>query len=502
MAQLDERPFPPGPYPVVIVGTGPGGLQASYSLRALGIEHALLSSDPEPGGMFRQFPLFQRLVTWTKPYSVEDTSSRRYERYDWNSLISDDASHRALVRRAMEDPVSYFPARSEMQKGLVDFVSQTGLRARYGCTWESTRQEDDGTFSIVTSDGEYRARVAVFAVGMTEAWSPSIPGLESVTHYVDVKSAASYKDQRVFVVGKRNSGYEIANALLPYVRQVVLGSPRPSRISVVLRTTAAARARYLQPYEDHVLAGGHFAIDAAITRVERTAGGWSVHTSGTTTPGDRVFEVDEVIAATGFTTPLRDLPELGVDTFYQGRLPSQTPYWESRSVPGIFFAGSITQGSVGLKKYGIPSNSAAVHGFRYNARVLARHIAESVYGHEPKREVWEAKSLVDRLLEVATFAPELWNQQSYLARVVLLDEAAGLLDDGLQPLAHFVDAAGPDAIAITLETDEEGDIHPAIYVRRDGRVREHLVPSDLLHDFRGDEQRKALTSMLEGIGIV
>ena len=31
------RPFPPGAYPVVVIGSGPGGLQISYSLRRLGI---------------------------------------------------------------------------------------------------------------------------------------------------------------------------------------------------------------------------------------------------------------------------------------------------------------------------------------------------------------------------------------------------------------------------------------------------------------------------------
>ena len=68
MAELDARPFPPGDYPVVVVGSGPGGMQASYYLRHLGIEHACISADPSPGGMFRRFPFFQRLLSWTKPY--------------------------------------------------------------------------------------------------------------------------------------------------------------------------------------------------------------------------------------------------------------------------------------------------------------------------------------------------------------------------------------------------------------------------------------------------
>jgi phytoene dehydrogenase-like protein len=50
---VTNEPFPPGDYPVVVVGSGPGGLQTSYCLSRLGVEHAVLSADDEPGGMFR-----------------------------------------------------------------------------------------------------------------------------------------------------------------------------------------------------------------------------------------------------------------------------------------------------------------------------------------------------------------------------------------------------------------------------------------------------------------
>src|SRR5205085_11412263 len=201
----------------------------------------------------------------------------------------------------------------------------------------------------------------------------------------------------------------------------ILGSPRPAKLSIITHSTSGARARYMQPYEDNALGGGHFVLDAAIERIERTADGYRVHTSGTTKPGVMLFEVDEVVAGTGLTTPLGDLPALGVKTFYQNRLPAQTPFFQSATVPGVFFAGSVTQGSIGLKKYGIPSNSAAVHGFRYNARVLAHHIGETHFGIARPRRGLPAADVVDFLLRELTSGPELWNQQSYLARVVTFD---------------------------------------------------------------------------------
>jgi hypothetical protein len=338
----------------------------------------------------------------------------------------------------------------------------------------------------------------VFAVGMAEPWAPDTPGMDQVPHYVETEDPKAYRDQRIVLIGKRNSGFELADGFQPWARQILLLSPRPARISVIAHSTAAARARYLQPYEDYVLGGGTFVIDAAIERIERTAGGWRVHAQGTTRPGELVLDADRVIACTGFTTPLGDLADLGVATFHQGRLPAQTPFWESTTVPGIYFAGAITQGSIGLKKYGTPSNSAAVHGFRYNARILAHHIARTHLGVKPPEGRLEPSGLVRYLLDEMTGAPELWNQQAYLARVVRLDPGEGIVDQGILPLAHFVDEAGPDAVAATVETDDTGDIHPCAYVRRGGKVREHLLDGAALHDFTGSEHQAQLEGLLKG----
>src|SRR4029079_9048783 len=116
-----ERPFPPGSYPVVVVGSGPGAIQTSYCLSRMGVAHAVISADEGPGGMFQRFPLFQRLITWTKPYAPAERGTREYERYDWNSLLGEEPAHRAVMPELM-DGTSYFPARSEMEAGIARFT--------------------------------------------------------------------------------------------------------------------------------------------------------------------------------------------------------------------------------------------------------------------------------------------------------------------------------------------------------------------------------------------
>lgn len=488
-----ERPFPPGTYGVVVVGSGPGGLQTAYELHSRKVDHAVLSADDAPGGMFRTLPIFERLISWTKPEAPYAYGSREYELYDHNSLVADDERCQACVPSLMDRSYDV-PSRAEMEAGLARFVERAKLRVRYGCRWEATKAEGEG-FVLETSDGEYRCRAIVFAIGVTTPWTAPIPGLEHAAHYVDVRDAAEYDGRSVFIVGKRNSAFEVANSLLPWAKRIVLASPRGIRTDVLGHSPL--RTRYLQPLDEHVRGGfGTSIVDASIERVERTPDGFRVHALGTSWEGPLVFDTDDVIAATGFRAPLRDLPGLGVSTVADGRIPAQTAFWESVSVPGIYFAGNATLGSPGLRKQGLSSNSGSVNGFRYNARTLVRHLAERHFGVDPRRPLVEPDRLVPHLLRELATAPELWIQKGYLCRIV--NRAAdGLRDDGILPLQVFVDEPGPDACAIAVEMAADGTIYPSVYVRLQNRVAERPLPPHPLNDYETEEHRRALSELVE-----
>ena len=231
--------------------------------------------------MFRRFPLFQRLITWTKPHAPAERGTRPYEWYDWNSLIGEepDATRpRPLVhgRHVLLPLARRDGARPRGLRG-----QRAASEVRYGCRWEATRRDGDNAFVVETADGEYRCKALIVAVGMTravEAADPRARGRRLTTS--TCKPVREYAGKRVLVIGKRNSGFEIADGLLPWASQIVLASPRPARISVLVHSTAAARARYLQPYEDHVLGGGNVVLDAATERVERTANGYRAMLQG------------------------------------------------------------------------------------------------------------------------------------------------------------------------------------------------------------------------------
>ena len=494
---MTERPFPPGSYDVVVVGSGPGGLQTSYWLRRFGVRHAVISADDAPAGMFRRLPVYQRLISWTKPDAPAARGTRAYEWYDHNSLVAEEPELQALVPEFMDRSYDV-PSRSEMEAALSAFADRAGIAVRYGCRWEGTRAEDAG-YVLVTTDGEYLCRAAVFAVGMTQPWRPATPGIDGVPHYVDTRPPPEYAGRRVFIVGKRNSAFEIAQALLPWAGQLILASPRPVQTSVL--ALSPLRVRYLQPYDEYVRGGyGTFILDAAVEAIERSGGGFRVATRGTTWDGSLAFEIDDVIAATGFRTPLLDLPRLGLATVADGRLPALTPFWESISLRGIFFAGNVTQAERGLEKHGVSANSTAVNGFRYNARVLAGHLAERCFGAVVRRPTVAPEEAVGLLLREASSAPELWIQKGYLARV-LAGSSSGFRDDGIVPLTHFVDEGPDDGVAISVEIDPRGTIHPVLYVRRGGAVAEHELAPHPLHDYTGEDYRKEVGDRLEALPV-
>lgn len=490
------RPFPPGRYGVVVVGSGPGGLQTGYELGRLGIHHAVISADDEAGGMFRRFPLFERLISWTHAGAEVDRAKREYELHDQNSLIAEEPDLRSLVAANMEAGKRR-PAREEMVAGLRAFADRA-VPVRYGCRWETTKLEND-EFVLGTTDGDYRCRAAVFAIGMTQPWVPPIPGLGLEHHYVSVDPRPeTYRDARVVIVGKRNSAFEVGEAMLRHgVRELTLVSPRPPDMTRLARSPL--RPWYLTAYDEHLRgAPGRYVLDVSLERIERDEGGYHVYVLDPTQPEPLRLDADIVIAATGFETPLGDLPRLGVATVAGGRLPALTPYWESATVPGVFFAGNVTQAAGGLRSAGVASLSGMVGGFRYNARVLARRLAGTVFGHELDRPALGPHDVAPYLARELGAGPELWMQKGYLARVLTFDSAAGVRDEGIMPAEVFVDG-DLEGVAATLEFDGAEKIRPRIYVRAAGRLEDELLPPHPLRRYDGQQYRELLEHRLRSL---
>ena len=237
------------------------------------------------------------------------------------------------------------PSRAEMEAGLALFSEHAGLRVRYHCRWESTRRRWERVRPRDT-DGEYRCRAVVFAVGVTTPWTAPIPGLEQAAHDVDVKhadgttggacsssgSATRRSRSRTACCRGRSASCSLRLArsgpTCSDTRRFARGTSNrwtstcaaaSGRRSSTRRSNASNARRRLPRPRPRNLVGRP-------TRLRHR----------------------EVIAATGFRAPLQDC-RISVSHGERGRIPAQTIFWESVSVPGIYFAGNATLGSPGAQ---------------------------------------------------------------------------------------------------------------------------------------------------------
>ena len=308
-------------------------------------------------------------------------------RYDWNSLIAERPEEHALVPSSWTASIIPTPQRDG---GCARDVRRPRIRA---CALRlplgvDGRETNGGGFVLATSNGEYRCRYAVFAVGMSEPWRPPTPGIELVPHYDDLQGPRARVVARDRGLRDRQAQLRLraGGRAAAVGGQLILGSPHAcSPVDRHRCADAAPRALSQGPRGRTASAAAASSSTARPERIERTA------TARASTPKARraaamVFEVDEVIATTGFGHRLGDLRYLGVDTFYKDRPADADAVLGEHTVPGIYFAGAATQGQAGMRKYGWPSHSASVGGFRFNAEVRARaHRGRSTSGCEPPR---------------------------------------------------------------------------------------------------------------------
>ncbi|MEX2457378.1 MAG: hypothetical protein WD770_00145, partial [Actinomycetota bacterium] len=125
-------------------------------------------------------------------------------------------------------------------------------------------------------------------------------------------------------------------------------------------------------------------------------------------------------------------------------------------------------------------------------------MAERHFGVPRPRPAVDPEELPSVLATVVTSSGPLWNQQAYLAEVWERTEAEGAVYTGLQPLQAFVDDAGPDAVAASIETTGDGSIRPVLYVRRGGSLEEHPLEEHPLFDYRGPRYVLEIARIVKG----
>ena len=182
---------------VLIIGGGFSGIGLAHRLRRAGVEDlVVLERSSDPGGVWQAN---------TFPGATCDVPSNLYSfsfapNPEWSSTYSPQAE----IRTYLHDCVERFGLRPTIRAG----VEVLGAR------WD----EGEDLWHVQTSDGEWRTRVLVSAVGpLTEPRLPDVPGIERFTG--EVMHSARW-DAGYDLAGKRVASIGTGASAIQYVPRI------------------------------------------------------------------------------------------------------------------------------------------------------------------------------------------------------------------------------------------------------------------------------------------
>ncbi|GIJ49461.1 pyridine nucleotide-disulfide oxidoreductase [Virgisporangium aliadipatigenens] len=441
----------------IIIGAGPAGLQLGSLLEEAGREYVILEAGPRAGTFFRSHPRHRTLISINKRHCGTDDPELRL-RMDWNSLLSDDPSLLFTARNA-----KYFPDADDMVRYLEEFADARGLNIRYDTTVTEVSTVDGGGFRVTDASGNvYRAPRVVVATGVSKENIAPIPGIEHAETYGTMPvDPADYTDQRVLIIGKGNSAFETADSLVAHAAVIHLAGPHAVKFAWRTHYVGHLRAVNNNFLDTYQLKSQNALLDGDVLGIEKDGDQYVVTFSFV-----RVNEVvkelryDRVLSCTGFRFDSGifapgNRPALAIND----RFPAQTSAWESTNVPGLYFAGTISQVR-DFKK----STNGFIHGFRYSVRALHR-ILESRYHDNPwphRPLSTDADALTDAVLDRVNRSSALWQLFGFLGDVVAVhdDGTAAYLEE--VPIDYLRDGGLPPAATYFTVTLEYGADHDAV----------------------------------------
>jgi cation diffusion facilitator CzcD-associated flavoprotein CzcO len=365
----------------IIIGAGPAGLACAATMRAAGLNVAVLEKAATIGSAWR----------------------RHYDRLHLHT----DRDHSGLPGLPMPRDYPTYPSRVQLIDYLETYAAHFDIRPVFNV--EVLRVVQDGTRWRVETAGEaIDAPIVIVATGIAHApHRPSWPGIEafggSIVHSSDYRNATAFTGQRVLVVGFGNSGGEIALDLaeagidvaiavrspvqviprdllgLPILFWVILYRHLPARLvdainapvlrlalgnfeKLGLRRAARGPRRMVEEAGRVPLIdiGTLAAIRNGSIRVregiDRFAGETVRFANGV------AEQFDALILATGFRPDLRRLIPDNDGLFDSHGMPRVTG---KPAAPGLYFCGQITVPTGQLREIGIEARRIAASAGEY-----------------------------------------------------------------------------------------------------------------------------------------
>ncbi|MCA9217901.1 MAG: NAD(P)-binding domain-containing protein [Planctomycetales bacterium] len=402
-------------YDYIIIGAGPAGLQLGYYFQKAGLNYVILEATETAGAFFRDFPRHRMLISINKVHTGYDDPNINL-RWDWNSLLSDGDEDPLLFKSFSQ---KYFPDANVMVEYLSEYARRQNLNIEFNS--RVSRIDKADRFEIECESGaKHSAKVVVVATGTPLPQVADIPGIEHVECYTTVSvDPNDFAGQRVLILGKGNSAFETADNLIGTTSLIHVASPETVKMAWQSHYVGHLRAVNNNFLDTYQLKSQNAALDATISYILKDGDKYHVGINYSNLDEEEEIVYDRVIACTGFRFDPSYFgescrPELTIDN----RFPRQSAIWESTNVPDLYFAGSIMQ-SRDFKK----TQSAFVHGFRYNVRLLSRLLQQKYEDVPLMPTTFDVcpMELARRTLHRVNTNSGLWQQNGFLCDVIAID---------------------------------------------------------------------------------
>ena len=336
---------------VAIVGAGAAGLGCGAALKEFGVdEDTIILDRHEVGASFRRWPQEMRFIT-------PSFTSNAFGLLDLNAIVPGTSPAYTLDRE--------HPSGNAYAMYLDNVVQYYELQVKLGIDVCSVAVEDDGTFTLTTTDRPVRARHVIWAAGEFQYPNRnSFAGAESCCHSSEIRTWQDLEGDHFTVIGGYESAADAAVSLVQLGKSVTVlardetwNSEHPDP-SISLTPFSRERLEWADSTGSVNLVG-----DVDITSVRVDGDTWVAQASD----GREWASETRPILATGFRGSLGRLDGL-IEYDEEGAPVVTEEADESTLVPGLFISGPI------LEHRGV--NFCFIYKFRQRFAVVADAIAQ------------------------------------------------------------------------------------------------------------------------------
>lgn len=314
---------------IIIVGGGPCGLAAAIALQDVGYQPLVIEKGNIVNSIYH-YPTHQTFFS----------SSDRLE-IGGVPFITENRK----------------PKRNQALAYYREVVTRKQIRVQTFEKVEQVAKQEDGTFIVKTTKGEYRAEYVIVATGYYDHPNyMNVPGenLPKVTHYF--KEGHPYYNTDCVVIGGKNSSVDAALELVK----------AGARVTVLYRGSeySSSIKPWILPEFDSLVRQGiiHMEFNAHVKEITEDSVIYTVGEEVKTIKNDFVF------AMTGYHPDHEFLKKMGVGIDAETGRPLYDPETMETNVPGIFIAGVIAAGN--------DANEIFIENGRFHGQQIAACIAK------------------------------------------------------------------------------------------------------------------------------